>query len=85
MHLTITHRNATQQHKSSQSHPCSTMPISIQGWMRRAAGAQVAKRELALECDYAYEARSQAQFRALVRGDPDLRDAVSVPEQGFMI
>ena len=42
--------------------------------------AQVAKRELALECDYAYEARCQAQFRALVRGDPDLRDVVSVPD-----
>ena len=40
----------------------------------------MAKRELALECDYAYEARSQAQFRALVRGDPDLRDVVSVPD-----
>ena len=44
------------------------------------AGAQVAKRELALECDYLYEARCQQQFRALVRGDPDLRDVVSVPD-----
>ena len=46
----------------------------------RAPELQVAKRELALECDYAYEARSQAQFRALVRGDPELRDVVSVPD-----
>lgn len=46
----------------------------------RAPELQVAKRELALECDYAYEARSQAQFCALVRGDPELRDVVSVPD-----
>ena len=42
-------------------------------------GAQVAKRELALECDYSYEARCQAQFRQLVAAEPDLAPVVSVP------
>ena len=41
---------------------------------------QVAKRELALECDYSYEARCQAQFRQLVAADPELRESVSVPD-----
>jgi hypothetical protein len=40
----------------------------------------VAKRELALECDYSYEARCQQRFRQLVLADPDLGRNVNVPE-----
>lgn len=40
---------------------------------------QVAKRELALECDYSYEARCQQQFRQLVAADPDFTTNVNVP------
>lgn len=41
---------------------------------------QVAKRELALECDYSYEARCQQRFRQLVIDDPDLGRNVHVPD-----
>jgi ABC1 atypical kinase-like domain len=41
--------------------------------------ATVAKRELALECDYRYEARSQRRFAALlVASPPSLRDTFQV-------
>lgn len=33
---------------------------------------QVAKRELALECDYSYEATCQERFKALVESEPRL-------------
>ena len=42
--------------------------------------AQVAKRELALECDYTREARCQQRFKALVAAQTELRDHVSVPD-----
>ena len=42
--------------------------------------AQVAKRELALECDYSYEARCQAKFRELVMADTDFALHVRVPD-----
>ena len=41
---------------------------------------QVAKRELALECDYSYEARSQKKFRELVMADTDFALHVRVPD-----
>eukprot|EP00879_Flechtneria_rotunda_P006145 GHRR01006461.1.p1 GENE.GHRR01006461.1~~GHRR01006461.1.p1 ORF type:complete len:813 (+),score=305.37 GHRR01006461.1:22-2460(+) len=41
---------------------------------------KVAKRELALECDYTYEAAAQARFRQLVASDEDLRRVFYVPE-----
>lgn len=44
-----------------------------------ARAGQVAKRELALECDYSYEAAAQARFKALVAGDPQLAGAFHVP------
>ena len=40
---------------------------------------QVAKRELALECDYSYEARCQKKFRELVMADTDFALHVRVP------
>ena len=40
---------------------------------------QVAKRELALECDYRWELASQQRFRSLVLADPELSRHVSVP------
>lgn len=41
--------------------------------------AQVAKKELALECDYEYEAQCQTRFKAMVEADPALRAVVGVP------
>lgn len=41
---------------------------------------QVAKKELALECDYSYEARSQKRFRELVMADTDFALHVRVPD-----
>ena len=41
--------------------------------------AQVAKKELALECDYGHEARSQARFRELIDADAGFAGAVNVP------
>lgn len=38
--------------------------------------AKVAKKELALECDYEYERRSQMRFKQLLESDPALRGAV---------
>jgi hypothetical protein len=38
--------------------------------------AQVAKRELALECDYTWEARSQARFKKLVEADASMTGKV---------
>ena len=40
---------------------------------------QVAKRELALECDYEYEARCQKRFKQLVEGDPAFPEYMRVP------
>ena len=40
---------------------------------------QVAKRELAMECDYAYEARCQSRFKELVEADPDFNSVFHVP------
>ncbi len=36
---------------------------------------RVAKRELRMECDYAYELQSQQRFKALIAGDPDTAQA----------
>ena len=41
---------------------------------------QVAKRELALECDYRHELAAQARFRDLVANDPELNSVVDVPD-----
>lgn len=43
---------------------------------------QVAKRELALECNYSYEAAAQGRFRELVAGDPQLAQLFYVPQVG---
>ena len=40
----------------------------------------MAKRELALECDYVHEARAQQRFKALVAAQPELQEHVSVPD-----
>ena len=40
---------------------------------------QVAKRELALECDYRWELASQQRFKALVSEDTELQQYVHVP------
>ena len=40
---------------------------------------QVAKRELALECDYEYEARCQKRFKQLVEDDPAFPEYMRVP------
>jgi aarF domain-containing kinase len=40
----------------------------------------VAKQELALECDYRYEARCQGEYRQLLAETPALRDMFVVPE-----
>jgi aarF domain-containing kinase len=42
--------------------------------------ARVAKKELALECDYEYELKSQQRFKQLVDSDASLRGQFSVPE-----
>ena len=39
----------------------------------------MAKDELALECDYEYEAACQTRFKALVEADPDLAAFCHVP------
>lgn len=39
----------------------------------------MAKRELKLECDYAYEARCQERFRQLISDDPEFSRNVHVP------
>ncbi|BDA48587.1 Atypical kinase COQ8A, mitochondrial [Coccomyxa sp. Obi] len=44
------------------------------------SAAKVAKRELALECDYSYEARCQQQFRQLVAADEGFHIHVNVPQ-----
>ncbi|KAK9837477.1 hypothetical protein WJX81_005202 [Elliptochloris bilobata] len=44
------------------------------------AAAKVAKKELALECDYGHEARSQARFRDLINADAGFAGAVNVPD-----
>jgi len=41
---------------------------------------QVAKRELALECNYTYEAAAQQRFRQLVAADAELSRVFYVPE-----
>eukprot|EP00878_Enallax_costatus_P015605 GHUV01016345.1.p1 GENE.GHUV01016345.1~~GHUV01016345.1.p1 ORF type:complete len:333 (+),score=72.48 GHUV01016345.1:401-1399(+) len=41
---------------------------------------RVAKRELALECDYTYEAAAQQKFRQLVQNDKHLSQVFYVPE-----
>ena len=41
---------------------------------------QVAKRELALECDYEYEARCQKRFKQLLSTDAELSDHMRVPD-----
>ena len=40
---------------------------------------QVAKKELALECDYAWEATAQERFSELVAAQPDMVGVVRVP------
>ncbi len=40
---------------------------------------QVAKRELALECDYTYEAAAQQRYKALLAADPELHACFNVP------
>lgn len=45
---------------------------------------QVAKRELALECNYSYEAAAQARFRDLVAGDPQLAGTFYVPQVSWL-
>lgn len=41
--------------------------------------AQVAKKELAMECDYSYESRCQTRFKALVEADPEFNSIFRVP------
>lgn len=40
---------------------------------------QVVKRELALECDYFYEAECQRRFKALIEQDADFPEYFKVP------
>ncbi|KAL0047600.1 hypothetical protein WJX82_007565 [Trebouxia sp. C0006] len=42
--------------------------------------AEVAKRELSMECDYEYEARCQKRFQKLISSDPDLAENFNVPD-----
>lgn len=42
--------------------------------------AQVAKKELKLECDYVYEARCQSKFVELIEEDADFKGIMHVPE-----
>ncbi|DBA83849.1 hypothetical protein WJX77_010712 [Trebouxia sp. C0004] len=42
--------------------------------------AEVAKRELSMECDYEYEARCQKRFKKLISSDPDLAENFNVPD-----
>jgi hypothetical protein len=46
--------------------------------------SQVAKRELALECNYTYEAAAQQRFRSLVAGDAELSKLFYVPQVGVL-
>lgn len=43
-------------------------------------GAQVAKKELKLECDYVYEARCQTKFVELIEEDADFQAIMHVPK-----
>ena len=45
----------------------------------RLPGLQVAKKELAMECDYSYEARCQSRFKVLVESDPEFTAVFHVP------
>lgn len=40
----------------------------------------VAKRELAQECDYRYEAQAQQRFKELISSDPTFSASFNVPE-----
>lgn len=42
--------------------------------------AEVAKRELSMECDYEYEACCQKRFKKLISSDPDLAENFNVPD-----
>ena len=53
---------------------CPPLPSDLASF-----GAQVAKKELAMECDYAYEARCQSRFKALVEADPQFDAIFAVP------
>lgn len=44
------------------------------------SAVKVAKRELALECDYTYEAAAQRRFKELVQTDQDLSRFFNVPD-----
>eukprot|EP00882_Tetradesmus_deserticola_P024370 GHRQ01026631.1.p1 GENE.GHRQ01026631.1~~GHRQ01026631.1.p1 ORF type:complete len:190 (+),score=97.72 GHRQ01026631.1:787-1356(+) len=44
------------------------------------SAVKVAKRELALECNYTYEAAAQQRFRSLVAADPELAAVFYVPD-----
>ncbi|KAK9815604.1 hypothetical protein WJX72_006628 [[Myrmecia] bisecta] len=44
------------------------------------AAAKVAKKELAMECDYEYEFASQRRFKALIEADPEFREVFHVPD-----
>ncbi len=59
--------------------PGACLPLPSAPPARLPLRPQVAKRELALECDYSYEAASQARFKALVEGDRDLVAGFNVP------
>lgn len=41
---------------------------------------QVAKRELAMECDYEYEAQCQKRFKRLISTDAELSEHMNVPD-----
>lgn len=52
------------------SAPCTCISLSL----------QVAKRELALECNYTYEGAAQQRFRDLVAADSQLNSVFYVPK-----
>jgi predicted unusual protein kinase regulating ubiquinone biosynthesis (AarF/ABC1/UbiB family) len=65
--VTLT-RHAAGPRDDTRLDPCCRLPHT-----------QVAKRELALECNYAYEAAAQQRFRQLVSSDPELSSSFYVP------
>lgn len=54
-------------------------PLAKEDMLPEMLHLQVAKRELKLECDYAYEARCQTRFQQLIADDPDFKHVMSVP------
>lgn len=60
-------------------HPKQNSPFQVADIYLSNCPFQVAKEELALECDYMYEAKCQQRFKALTEAEPAFAGKFSVP------